>query len=216
MKRETFKDKAMYLLSGERFLGLPLFESEDIEDYRISDEQGDMPFDDFLDRLYELGVAEGWIPNIVNCSEFPTGSTTKNDLSSELEKNSKKLEKDFGELDCISRQAVDDILTLYSDGNGLMDARGAVTMVRELPSVTPKKEEFEWCDTCKEYDQEKHCCHRWSKVIRNTVEELKEEYIEREVLDKIRAEVVHLHDWAFDRNGVLKIIDKYKAETEAE
>ena len=26
--------------------------------------------------------------------------------------------------------------------------------------------EFEWCTDCKEYDQEKHCCHRWTKVIR--------------------------------------------------
>ena len=34
-------------------------------------------------------------------------------------------------------------------------------------------EEFEWCHDCKEYDQEAHCCHRWTKVIRNTVEELK-------------------------------------------
>lgn len=34
-------------------------------------------------------------------------------------------------------------------------------------------EEFEWCDTCKEYDQEAHCCHRWSKVINNTVKEIK-------------------------------------------
>lgn len=36
-------------------------------------------------------------------------------------------------------------------------------------------EEFEWCHDCKEYDKEKHCCHRWTKVIRNTVEELKQE-----------------------------------------
>lgn len=34
-------------------------------------------------------------------------------------------------------------------------------------------EEFEWCTGCKEYDQEKHCCPRWNKVIRNTVGELK-------------------------------------------
>ena len=33
--------------------------------------------------------------------------------------------------------------------------------------------EFEWCTDCKEYDQEKHCCHRWTKVIRQTVEEMK-------------------------------------------
>ena len=37
--------------------------------------------------------------------------------------------------------------------------------------------EFEWCNRgenpCKEYDQEKHCCHRWSSFIRKTVEDLK-------------------------------------------
>jgi len=48
---------------------------------------------------------------------------------------------------------------------------------------------FQWCTDCKEYDQEKHCCHRYSNVIRRTVEEMKQEYIEREVLDKIRAEI---------------------------
>ena len=40
--------------------------------------------------------------------------------------------------DAVSRKAVEDILCLYSDGNGLMNARGAVLQVRELPSVTPK------------------------------------------------------------------------------
>lgn len=34
---------------------------------------------------------------------------------------------------------------------------------------------FKWCETCKEYDQEKHCCHRWSRIIRDTVEEMKQE-----------------------------------------
>lgn len=36
---------------------------------------------------------------------------------------------------------------------------------------------FEFCasgeNPCKEYDQQNHCCHRWTKVIRQTVEELK-------------------------------------------
>ena len=36
--------------------------------------------------------------------------------------------------------------------------------------------EFEWCTGCKEYDQEKHCCHRWTKVIRQTVAEVKRQY----------------------------------------
>lgn len=42
---------------------------------------------------------------------------------------------------------------------------------KDLPSA--QSEEFEWCHDCKEYDQDKHYCPRWTKVIRKTVEELK-------------------------------------------
>lgn len=38
------------------------------------------------------------------------------------------------------------------------------------------KAEWEWCHDCKEYDQENHCCHRWSNTIRKTVAELEEHY----------------------------------------
>ena len=34
------------------------------------------------------------------------------------------------------------------------------------------------------------------------------------VLGKIRAEIVHLHDWAFSREEILRIINKYMAESE--
>ena len=33
----------------------------------------------------------------------------------------------------------------------------------------------EWCTGCKEYDQQKHSCPRFCRVIRKTVEELKSE-----------------------------------------
>lgn len=36
--------------------------------------------------------------------------------------------------------------------------------------------EWEWCHDCKEYDQERHCCHRWSNTIRKTVSDLEEFY----------------------------------------
>lgn len=36
-------------------------------------------------------------------------------------------------------------------------------------------------------------------------------WIDADVLDKIRSEIVHLHDWAFTREEILRIIDKYKA-----
>ena len=37
----------------------------------------------------------------------------------------------------------------------------------------------EWCTDCKEYDQEKHCCHRWNRVIKYVVDEVREKYDER-------------------------------------
>jgi hypothetical protein len=53
---------------------------------------------------------------------------------------------------------------------------------------------------------------------------IKQKYIEREVLDKIRAEIkgmtptYHNHDWSITDlvpiSEVLKLVDKYKAETE--
>ena len=61
MTKEIFKNKALNLLLRERFLDLPLFEAENLEDYRLSDEQGDMCFEDFLNEFYILLAVEGWI-----------------------------------------------------------------------------------------------------------------------------------------------------------
>lgn len=52
----------------------------------------------------------------------------------------------------------------------------AKAIVNNIPSAEPEPEEFEWCHGCKEYDQEKHCCHRWTSFIRYTVKDLKEHY----------------------------------------
>ena len=54
--------------------------------------------------------------------------------------------------------------------NGMLLCEEAV---RNQPAAQPPLEEFEWCTDCKEYDQKAHCCHRFTKVIRQTVEELK-------------------------------------------
>ena len=45
--------------------------------------------------------------------------------------------------------------------------------VKAIEKQIQSEESFEWCDGCKEYDQEKHCCHRYSKVIRQAFEEMK-------------------------------------------
>ena len=88
--------------------------------------------------------------------------TTKNDLG----------------VDTVSRQAVLDLMIQkWGDNFSGDDAmQESIDAIRVLPSVTPQEPQtFKWCTDCKEYDQEKHCCHRWSKVIRNAVDELKQE-----------------------------------------
>lgn len=42
-----------------------------------------------------------------------------------------------------------------------------------------------------------------------------ERSMDADVLNEIREEIVHLHDWAFSREEILRIIDKYKSESEA-
>lgn len=85
-------------------------------------------------------------------------------------------------------------------------------------TLNQEPQSFNWCTDCKEYDQEKHCCHRWSKVIRDTVEEMKQE--QESILDKLKADIEQ--DAFKDVNGskyifvnrVNQIIDKYKGESE--
>lgn len=55
----------------------------------------------------------------------------------------------------------------------IINARKVIDIIEAMPSADLECQEFEWCHDCKEYDQEKHCCHRWTKVIRQTIEELK-------------------------------------------
>lgn len=55
----------------------------------------------------------------------------------------------------------------------IINARKVIDIIEAMPSADLECQEFEWCHDCKEYDQQNHCCHRWTKVIRQTVEELK-------------------------------------------
>ena len=76
--------------------------------------------------------------------------------------------------DLISRQDALDILDEYSEmiAEGLLGYYATARKeMCDLPSAN--EESFEWCHDCAEYDKEKHCCHRFTKVIRNTVEEIK-------------------------------------------
>ena len=74
--------------------------------------------------------------------------------------------------DNISRRAVIDVIEGFPHGDvwNVESTEEMVYMIKLLPSA--ESESFEWCTDCKEYDQESHCCHRWSKMIRKTVEEM--------------------------------------------
>jgi hypothetical protein len=57
---------------------------------------------------------------------------------------------------------------LTSEDNELIES--AIEALSQESCYNPD----EWCRTCSEYNQEKHCCPRYNKVIRNAVEEMKE------------------------------------------
>ena len=73
--------------------------------------------------------------------------------------------------DTISRQDAIDLWEKYHPTIAV-DAMQYDAELRQLPSAQPDLDE--WCTDCKEYDQEKHCCPRWNRVIRETAEEVRQ------------------------------------------
>lgn len=78
--------------------------------------------------------------------------------------------------DLIFRQAAIEVIfsePLYESGMKKKNADEVVPAIYEkiklLPSAQPDTDE--WCHDCKEYDKEHHCCPRWNRVIRTTLEE---------------------------------------------
>lgn len=75
--------------------------------------------------------------------------------------------------DLIDRQAaidaVNEWLKLYVINRTMSNITSIQDILRHLPSAQPDTDE--WCHDCKEYDKEHHCCPRWNRVIRTTLEE---------------------------------------------
>ena len=93
-------------------------------------------------------------------------------------------------LDCISRQAAMEaikkveyviVYNVAMTQEEVIDAAtdtliAALTRdIEELPSAEPEPNFDEWCTDCKEYDQERHCCPRWNRVIRETLKDAEPE-----------------------------------------
>lgn len=88
---------------------------------------------------------------------------------------------------------IDDVYRLISGhsnyhGDNILAALTCLAEGKEVPNpitvLDTQQETFEWCHDCKEYDQEQHCCHRWSQQIRKTIEELEASY-PQEIKDEL-------------------------------
>ena len=56
---------------------------------------------------------------------------------------------------------------------GLALAKAAI---RDQKTIEPQCKTDEWCSDCKEYDQERHCCPRWNRVIRQALKDAQPEH----------------------------------------
>lgn len=116
------------------------------------------------------GIRKKWIAEITAC--MPTARSNACENTCEIERKSNDM---ISRQDAVSREAVSEWLKQY--GQDVLHGKYKFSLMyiwknlMDLPSVQPEK--FEWCHDCKEYDQTQHYCPRWTKVIRQTVEELK-------------------------------------------
>lgn len=152
-----------------------------------------MTREEIKDELYRM------LSDVVNGGYPKRNNTQRGRYREAVKKAIKALEQEPCD-DAISRQAaIDACLSGWNK-----DYKEIVEEIRTLPPVTPqyteaeiqKMQELEFAEIQKAYEIGK-------------AENI-------EVLDKIKAEIVHLHDWAFSREEILRIIDKYKASPTGE
>ena len=113
--------------------------------------------------------------------------------------------------DCVKRSDIKQMLTDIEEAVYMGDGYDYDTWrdrLDELPPVYPKSEEFKWCHDCKEYDQEQHCCHRFSKVIRESLTEHTDAVIKdiKAELHKASTEAFNYPNWEYAK-GLDKAID---------
>ena len=77
-------------------------------------------------------------------------------------------------LDAISRQAAIEVLGVFTQTDVL--GHTPKQIVEALPSTQPEQTNSwcinSWCIDCKEYDTESKCCHRYNRVIKQTLDEV--------------------------------------------
>ena len=95
----------------------------------------------------------------------PITFENKTGLNNLLEKEIKKLK---------------DMLTPASNlgENEKFAVRYCILILKGLSvKAEPEQRYDEWCTDCKEYDHERHCCPRWNRVIRETLNDAQPRWI---------------------------------------
>ena len=81
------------------------------------------------------------------------------------------------ESDLIDRNNAINVLEILSDKMTPSGKSVMAQAIAVLKDLEPSKQNYEWCTRgehpCKEYDQENHCCHRWSSFIRETLKDMR-------------------------------------------
>lgn len=81
--------------------------------------------------------------------------------------------------DSVKKQIIEKIIKLPSVGlypHVLLES--VIKIINDTSFEQPELHYDEWCTDCKEYDQKRHCCPRFNRVIRETVEEYKSAQLE--------------------------------------
>lgn len=74
----------------------------------------------------------------------------------------------------------------------------------KMPSVQPESAELsgkvwdEWCTGCKEYDQERHCCPRFNRVIRTAIDDAQPEIVRCKDCKHYKTEFCAIDLWTAD------------------
>ena len=69
---------------------------------------------------------------------------------------------------------MDDLISRQEAIDALDCINGVEEVLRSLPPVQLEQHYDEWCTGCKEYDQKRHNCPRWNKVIRQTLKDIEQ------------------------------------------
>ena len=99
-------------------------------------------------------------------------------------------------------QSLDDYCELNDEGKAAF--RMAIAALElfgiseQLPSAQPPYNLDEWCHDCKEYDQERHCCPRFNRVIKQTKEDF-----------EAQNEIIYCRDCRHHGTAICRIWSRY-------